>query len=259
MKGERVNSNESDVQTLGVFALLGFAFAVIAFAPATLGAAILKRVSPLASVSGAEGNIWQGRLKGLSYNGVLVGDIDYSLKPLQLILGRVALEARSSNGAILGAAKISISSGALEISDARAEFNLGAIRRYTFFGVPYQGLAMLKAKRLKLTQSGCEVSEASLSTTALEALSRRWSGGPFPMSGPIECSDGVMIVDLGGGGADGAASIEITLRPDFTYSMRVAAEPTEKNVGQALRLFGFEDDGKVLSYEAAGVLKGLSS
>ncbi|MDZ7627772.1 MAG: type II secretion system protein N [Parvularculaceae bacterium] len=259
MTGVEVNSSDGARRTLFALSMLGFAIAIVAFAPASLGAWLLKRALPLTSVAGAEGTIWRGRLTGLAYNSVLLGDVEYKLRSLSLLSGRLELDTISSNGALAGEARLSVSSGAVEIKDAAAEFNLGAIRRYTFFGVPYQGLAMLKAKRLKLTRSGCEAKGASLSTTALEALSRRWSGGPLPMSGPVECRDGSMIVNLGGSGSDGRVSIEMTLRPDLTYAVRVAAEPNETDVGQALRFFGFEDNGKVLSYEAAGVLKGLSS
>jgi hypothetical protein len=236
-----------------------FAAAAASQAPAGVGAWALKRAAPLLSVTGADGTIWRGRLTGVSYNGVFIGDIGYRLSPLALFLGRIGVDAQSAGGALSGRARVTLTPGGADFRDVDAEFNLGAIRQYTFFGARYQGLARLKAGRLKLANGGCKVDAATFSTTAFEAISRRWSDRPFPLDGAIACLDGALVASLEGESADGKAVIGLTIRPDFTYGVRIAAQPRRDDVSKALQLFGFENKDGGLSYEAAGVLKGLNS
>ncbi len=252
-------ASAAEARRFTLIALACFAAAAVAFAPASVGAWMLKRSAPLLSMTGADGTVWRGRLSGVTYNGVLIGDIDYRLFALPLLMGRIALDAHSANGALLGGARVTLGTGGIGFRDLSAEFNLGAIRQYTFFGVRYQGLARLKAHRLRLSEKECVAEAATLSTTAFEALTRQWSDGAFPIAGAIECRDGAIVAALDGESADGKASVGLTIRPDFTYAVRIAAEPRRQDVSRALQLFGFEDKGDGLSYEAAGVLKGLSS
>lgn len=248
----------SGLRSLALVALAGFAAAVIAFAPASLAAFAVTRAAPLTAIAGAEGTLWRGRLNGFAHNGVLIGDIDYRLHALPLFLGRLSLDAKSAKGALDGSARIEISPGAADLKDVAATFNLGAIRNYTFFGVRYQGAATLTANRLRLTRKDCVAEAARVSTSAFDALARRWSGGAFPMAGPVACHDGALVATLKGEGPDGAAELRATLRPDLGYSLTVDARPRRPDVSRALEFFGFQNAGDGLSYEAAGVLKGLS-
>ncbi len=252
-------ASAAEKRRFALIALAGFAAAALALTPADVAAWMLKRASPLTAVTGASGTIWNGRLTGVSHGGVLVGDIGYRLSALSLLLGRVAVEAESAGGALLGRARFTFGVGGPEIRDVSAEFNLGAIRQYTFFGVRYQGVARLKAQRLKLSDKTCVADAATLSTSAFEALADRWSGAPLPLAGAIVCEAGAIVAALDGESADGRASVALTIRPDFTYAVRIGAAPRRQDVSRALEAFGFENKGEGLSYEAAGVLKGLSS
>lgn len=251
--------NAAEKRRFATIALGGFAAAAAMFAPASVAAWALTRSMPLLSIAGAEGTIWRGRLSSVSYSGVLIGDIGYRLSAPPLLLGRIAIDADSANGALLGRARVSIGLDGADLRDVSGEFNLGAIRQYTFFGARYQGVARLKADRLRLTGNGCTADAATLSTSAFEALTQRWSGGAFPLEGAIECRDGALVATLDGKSPDGKATVGLTIRPDFTYVVRIGAELLRPDVSRALQSFGFEAKGEGLSYEAAGVLKGLSS
>lgn len=242
-----------------MLALAGFLPTLFAFVPAELAAYVIKRKAPLASIASAEGTIWRGRLLGVSYNGVALGDIDYRLHALSLVLARASIDLKSAGGALEGNGNLRIEPRAVEFRDFSATFNLGAIRNYTFFGARYQGLAKVTAQRLRLTREGCEAEAAAISTSAFDALSRQLSGGAFPMAGAIDCRDGALTASLKGEGADGAAELNVAIRTDFSYALTVAARPKRPDVSRALEFFGFENGGDSLSYEAAGVLKGLSS
>lgn len=244
---------------LAAFGLAGFVAALIVFAPASLATSAIKRAAPLTSIVAAEGTIWKGRLLGVSYNEVVLGDIEYRLHALPLSVARAVIDLNSAGGALEGRGKLQIRPGAVEFQDLSATFNLGAIRRYTYFGVRYQGAAKVTARRLQITGKGCESEEATVSTSAFDAFSRQLSGGAFPMSGPVDCKDGVMIAVLKGEGPDGSAELIASVRPDLGYTLMVAARPKRPDVSRALEFFGFENGKDGLSYEAAGFLKGLSS
>jgi hypothetical protein len=254
-----LTSSAAEKRRFALIAFAGFIAAALAFAPASVGSWLIKRSSPLTEIAGAEGTLWKGRLTGVTHGGVLIGDVDYRLAALPLLIGKAEIDVTSAGGALLGRGRVSLSPGGADFRDVDAAFNLGAIRQYTFFGVRYQGEARLKADRLKLSRKVCLAEAATVSTSAFEALTQRWSAEPFPLEGAIACEAGAMIATLDGASADGKASIGLTVRPDYTYAVRIAAEPKRQDVSQALQFFGFENKGDRLSYEAAGVLKGLSS
>jgi hypothetical protein len=254
-----LTASAAEKRRFALVALAGFIAAALAFAPASLGAWLIKRSSPLTEIAGTDGTLWKGRLSGVTHGGVLIGDVDYRLSALPLLIGKAELNVTSAGGALLGRGTVTLSRGGADFRDVDAAFNLGAIRQYTFFGVRYQGEARLKADRLKFSRKDCAAEAATLSTSAFEALTQRWSAEPFPLVGALACEAGAMIATLDGASADGKATIGLTVRPDFTYAVRIAAEPRRQDVSQALQFFGFDDEGDRLSYEAAGVLKGLSS
>ena len=249
----------SDLRWHVIPAAVGFFIAIVTWAPAGLAAWAIKRVAPLTSFAGAEGTLWNGRLRGVSYSDVSIGDIDFRLRASGLLLLRATIDMKSANGALEGASRVHFQPGAVEFRELSATFNLGAIRRYSFFGVPYQGAASVTADRIRLTRTGCEAEKAAITTSAFEAFARRWSGDAFPMSGAIDCRGGALLVSLSGAGDDGTAELTVSVRPDFSYALTVAARPRKADVSRALEFFGFENRGDGLSYNAVGVLKGLSS
>lgn len=228
-------------------------------APASLSAAIATANAPLLTIGGAKGTIWRGEWSHVIYNRILIGDIRYSLKPTRLLAGRLVADASSRDGALTAKARISLSPFAVDLKDATAHFNLSAIRQYTFFGARYEGSASFRAKSLTLTRMGCRAEAAQVSTNALDVIAKQWSGGVLPLAGEIECADGKLNLTLAGRNQDGGARMEVSVAPDLAYTMTLTAEPQRAEVGDALRLFGFEGEGARLSYRAVGQLKGLSS
>lgn len=254
--------NESRPESRHCFifaAVAGFALAICAFAPAGIAASALKRAVPMMSIAGAEGTVWKGRLIGVAHGDVFLGDIDFRVLASNLLIARATVDMTSAAGALEGAARVEFTPDAIELERVFVNFNLGAIRQYSFFGAPYQGALKVTAERLRLTGAGCEAENAVISTSAFDALAQRWSGGAFPMDGAIKCVDGALMASLKGEGADGAADLSVTIRSDLTYSLVVAARPRKPDIGRALEFFGFEKRGDDLSYKAVGVLKGLSS
>ncbi len=236
-----------------------FLLAAIAGAPASLAAAMLETNAPLLDIHGAEGTIWRGEFASVSYNSLALGRIGYKLHPAQLLIGRLAVDTTSADGALTGRGRVALTPTGFEATKISAQFNLAAIRNYTFFGVPYQGGATLIAQSLALSKSGCKAVDAKVSTTMLDGVTRSWSGGAFPLNGGVECKDGVLVLALSGKNGDGVLRLEAAVAPDLSYTLNVTADPKRTELGVALRQLGFEGDNTQLSLRAAGRLKGLSS
>ncbi len=256
---KRGETPSSGVRSLWASGAIAFVVAAIAAAPAELAAIVAEDRAPLLEITKAKGSLWRGAFEDVVYGGVLVGDVDYSLDPLGLLIGQVVADVTSKDGALTASGRISASGSRVVLKDLTAVFSLAAIRQYTFYGAPYQGSARLEAKTLSLSRSGCAAEGASVSTSALDGLTRRWSGEAFPLAGDIKCVDGALQFALAGDGTDGSVRMNVAVATDFTYKMTLIAEPRRTEVAQTLRLFGFEGDGDALSYRAVGQLKGFSS
>lgn len=236
-----------------------FLISALANAPASIAASLAVRASPLLEIGGAAGSLWRGELTNVSYDGISLGKIAFRLEPFGLLTGKIVARVASGGGALTARGKVAISPSSIDLRDAAGEFNLSAIRRYTFFGARYSGLARLSAKRLKLSKSDCRAEDASVSTNALEALTSQWRADALPLAGDIQCADGKLKVTLAGENADGLAKLEAVVAPDLSYAMTFTASSRRADIGEALRLFGFEGDSANLSYRAVGRLKGLTS
>lgn len=109
--------------TLG---LLGVAVFVLATLPANLVVGRLARYGIEADAVG--GTIWSGRAQGLAARGTLIGDAQWSLRPLALLRGALAGHALL----VVPDGRIETDfvrswSGRIELSQARADFPLGAL------------------------------------------------------------------------------------------------------------------------------------
>jgi len=240
-------------------ALIIFIVTLVASVPAGVAAWFAQKNSPLLTISNASGTLWNAKFEGVSYNRIALGDVTAKIQPIALVAGRLTADVTSSGGALAANGRIELTSSRLSVRRMKAEFNLGAIRRYTFFGARYQGVARLDAKFLSLSRSGCKSDGAIVTTNALDSLAKKWSGAGFPLKGPVLCENGLMNLRLAGDSREGAATINVSVKPDLSFTMIASAEPKRREVSKTLELFGFRPRAGKLSYEAAGVLKGVGS
>ncbi|MEZ5897482.1 MAG: type II secretion system protein N [Parvularculaceae bacterium] len=241
-----------------IIALAAFVAGVGAFAPAELFAVAAARGSAFDYV-GARGTIWRGAVIGASYDGILLGDIDFTLRPASLLRGRVRISASSSNGAMRGAGDISVGLRRLSISGLNGEFDLGAIRRYSFFGAPYRGRMRIDMTGLRLSRDGCDAGSGTLWTNALTVSAGQWNATGFDLSGPVMCENGELRAKLSGAGVEGRLEISGAVDSGLNFSMQAIAAPRRPEVYNALKLLQFEPKDDVLSYQAVGKLKGFTS
>ncbi len=236
-----------------------FLISAVANAPAEIAANVAVQAAPLLEIGGTSGTLWRGELTNVSYDGIALGRISFRLEPLGLLTGKIAARVTSSGGALAAKGRVAISPSSIDLRDAAGEFNLSAIRRYTFFGASYHGSANLSAGRLQLSKSSCKAEDARISTNALETLTSQWRSDALPLAGDIQCVDGKFKVSLTGENSNGLARLEAFVAPDFSYTLTFTASSRRADINNALRLFGFEGDNANLSYRAAGRLKGLTS
>jgi len=244
---------------LWILGAVAFLAGGVVSAPASWLAAAATANNPLLEIGGAEGTIWRGTFVDASHDGVPLGRIDYRLNPLSFLGGRISADVAASGGALSATGNISAGAHRFDVSGADARFNLAAIRRYTFFGLRYQGIARLKAHRIVLSKKTCEAEGVEISTNALDPLARRWSGAGLPLSGGAKCENGNLVVTLVGENVEGGIVLTATVAPDLIYAITVTATPKRKEVGAALRAAGFEGDNGALAFRAAGRLRGLMS
>jgi len=244
---------------LWVAGAISFAVAAIATAPASLVAGLVEKNAPQADIAAADGTIWRGTLKGVYFNDIPLGEISYRLLPARLFGGEIAADVAAKDGALLGKGRIEIGSSVYTVSGLSAQFNLSSIRRYTFFGIPYSGTAVIRADRIRLSATDCAADGASLSTDMLDSLARKWSGEPLPLTGDVSCAGDRLLINVGGANRDGAIRLTASVGADLAYSLTVVADPKRPELGAVLRGIGCEGANSALSMTAAGQLKGLSS
>ncbi len=246
-------------RTLWIIGAIAFLVGGLAAAPASLLASIAKAGDPSLEIGAAEGTVWRGAFVDAAHDGIYLGRISYRLNPIGLLSGRLLSDAEASGGALSGRGKISIGRNAIELVGVDARFNLAAIRRYTIFGLRYQGAASFRAEKVILSKNKCEVAGVEIATNALDPLARKWSGEGLPLKGGAHCADGALVLTLAGENREGSVTLEATVAPDLNYAMTVKAAPRRKELSAALRAAGFEGDNDALAFRAAGRLKGLTS
>lgn len=261
-RGLPLGPRRSDLRVLALIFGVAALATVIATAPASLVSGLAtSALGGRVSVAGAEGSLWRGRVLAVAVDGVLIGDVAYKLSPLGLFLGGADMEFSVGNGAASGAgrARLSLSGRDIEVHEARIDFNLAAIRKYTLFGAPYSGAVKAEIEHLKLTRLGCAVADARIETTALSRLSQQTIGEVLALAGPASCADRALSLSLAGEASAGRADIGVVISPDLTYELSAAVKPERSELRMALQLIGFEMRGEVMSFDVRGELKGMKS
>jgi general secretion pathway protein N len=103
--------------SLGAAAVLLIALATL---PATLMASQLSRAG--LDAAGLWGSVWNGRAQGLTWKSAPVGDLQWTLSPWQLLLGRAAGEVTLGrpDGSLRAAYRLALD-GTLRLEDVQAD------------------------------------------------------------------------------------------------------------------------------------------
>lgn len=156
-------------KTLLILAGAAFALMLVAHAPAALLYAAFKSKDARSQAYGLQGAWMEGALSGISLNGRLVAqDIRWKLRPLQLLLGRAAVQFAGGGqiATLEGSAAISLLSKRLtNFRFAGGIKNLAMAAGYAY--VPVDGQAGGMLEKLVFTKAGLDTVEGHLSLTGL--------------------------------------------------------------------------------------------
>ncbi|MBB5518751.1 type II secretion system protein N [Amphiplicatus metriothermophilus] len=236
-------------------AAAAFAISVLANLPASLVPVLAGFDRYDVAWRKAEGSLWRGRIEGVVYRGAPLGAVSFRVRPLSLLSGGLAAELDFRGGALEGATRASVGlGGRIAFEGADLVFDLGAARRYLFLGAPLEGSARIALDKLVLTRRGCLAARGDLSTDVLARRARRMGGEGFVLAGTAVCENHELVLDLSGRGAEGAASLVMRVRPDYTYALEAAVEPARADLGLALETFGFAREDGVLTYGSTGAI-----
>ena len=221
----------------------------------------VDQISPNFQYQSIEGNWRNGAFKGVRVGDAYLGEVRYKLSPLSLFTGAVKARINARGGALVGDGDIRI--GMLDrsaaLSNATFDFDLSSIRRYTLYGVPYQGTVRANVRRLAFSEDGCRKADADLWTDAMAGPAKKLSGAPLDLKGDAACRDDKLYVRLDGAAAPGEIVVEALLSPMLNYTMVATIVPRRTELQQALTLLGFERSGQKYVYDTIGEIKGLGS
>jgi hypothetical protein len=247
---------------LAVLTLLGL-LALVVFLLATLPAGVvvgrLERHGITADAAG--GTIWSGRVQGLAARGIHIGDLQWSLHPLDLLRGRLAGHALmvATDGRIeMDFARAW--SGPLELQGARAELSLASLAA---LGVPaarnWRGRIAADLPNLTLERDWPVAAVGTIDVIDLtSAPPRNTSLGDFrltfpesptaseDLTGTVTQTDGPLFLDG-----------ELTLRRDRSFSLQGRLAPRgapSRDLALVLQTLGPPDSSGRRPFGASGTL-----
>ncbi len=241
--------------------IAAFLITAIAIAPASLITPILNANAATIQYQEVRGTVWKGEIRGVSTGDVYLGNITFKVRPLALLTAAAAADIIAQDGAAIGSGRLSVSliTRRLAVADANFAFNLSAVRRYSLFGIPYQGRIEARRASFVWSRSGCQSAAGEIRTDVLDASSRALVGESLLLAGPAACDAGQVLVTLRGGNREGETEIKIAIDPAMTYRVVASVDLGRADLENNLRRLGFEDGDGVLVYDAIGALKGAGS
>ena len=238
-----------------------FLITAVAIAPASLITPVLNASAANIQYQEVKGTVWDGEIRSVSTGDVYLGNITFKLQPFALLTGAASADITAQDGAAIGAGRVGVNliTRRLTVSDANFAFNLSAVRRYSLFGIPYQGRVEARRANLVLSRTGCQSAAGEVWTDVLDASSRSLVGESLLLAGPAACEGGQVILTLRGGNREGETEIKIAIDPAMTYRVMASVDLGRTDLENNLRRLGFEDGDGVLVYDAIGALKGAGS
>lgn len=236
-----------------------FCAILVGRAPATLVTAAAGLDRSAIGYEGVEGTVWKGALRGVSVDGVRLGDVDFRASPLSLLRGVVEFEVASRNGALEGDGVFSVDvGGRLRAHRVSAAISLDAFRSLRALGQPLQGRAHVAIQELSLSRRGCVSASGRVKTDAAVSAAEAFGRKGFDMEGPISCRDGEALLRLEGQGDGLKAMTEIRIQPGFKIATVASLNGADAQMSMALEGLGFRNEGGVWRTETGGLAVGGS-
>lgn len=193
---------------------------------------------------GISGTVWRGSIDALRVDGTALDPVDWQLRPLALLTGRIgaSIEAGLPGGFFAG--DVSLSAGRIRIRDARAALDLAPVTRLSTIG-PSEGSVRLTIREAEIDALWPVRLDGEMVLTGL----RYPPVGPQPLGSyrlefdPALASDPAFPVSASLSTLDGPFAVDgrLLLGENRSYSMRAGVAPkpdTDQQLRNALRILG---------------------
>lgn len=206
--------------------------AFIVLMPLRVGLGLVGAPGEGLSAREVAGPVWYGGLGEAHYGDVAIGDVNASLSPLPLLLGRARIDLwgreKTANEALRGALGFSRSTSGVD--GVTATVPAGD----TFAPLPVTALA-LDNLGVRFRDGICE--RASGRVTATIAGTMPQLNLPPSLSGMAKCEAGALTLPLVS--QAGTESVTLRLRSDGRYTATLTARPSDPSVAPQLVAAGF--------------------
>lgn len=190
----------------------------------------------------AAGSVWSGRLRGASWRGQALGDLQLALQPLPLLGGtralRIADETRSLRllqGRRNGVDRVE---GAFAANGLAGLPGVGVELRFARFALVFAGDRCLRAEGAV---------QASLTWPGHESASAVLAGSP-------QCAERAAVLPLRSGAGSVRIEAELRIEADGRYRMQTVVRDADPVIAQALREGGFQESPGGYSRSVDGTL-----
>ena len=192
------------------------------------------------------GPVWWGTMAEARYGGVPIGDIDVSLSPLQLVLGRARFDVSgrqgSANEGLRGA--LSFTRSTSGIDDVTAIVPAGE----TFAPVPITAIA-LDDVSVRFRDGACERADGKVTATIATTMPQL--NLPPQLSGNVRCDGSALLIPLASQAQ--TESIVVRIEADGRYRAILTARPSDPAAAATLTAAGFRAVGDGYRLTVAGI------
>lgn len=187
------------------------------------------------------GSVWNASLSEAQFGGAALGDVDASLSPLPLLLGRAQVNLSNATG-LNG--RVTIARRSVE-----ADIDQALLEGFPALGAVSIGALRLSGVAVKFVDGQCV--EAGGNVSALVTLP--WAEGAIPpLDARIRCDAGALLLPLASAG--GAERLEIRLHGDRRVQARAVVSRLPAMLVPLLGAAGFRVAGDTLAIEREWVL-----
>lgn len=233
------------MKPFGISALLCVAVLLMVTAWLPMRAALaLIGGGDLFAVRAAEGTIWRGILRDVSFDGVGLGDFSAALHPASLFAGRAAIKLTSETGEPMKATLLA------SLSDYGAsEVTARLVLPGAFDPLPID-MVELRDSSVRFSSDGCVSANGQVRVT----LTGNFAGLPLgqELLGNLRCDGKILSVALIGQSA--MERITLRIAPDGQYSATMAIKASDATMAAQLNAAGLRETAAGHIVELSGRL-----
>ncbi|NNU17103.1 type II secretion system protein GspN [Parvularcula sp. ZS-1/3] len=218
-------------------------------------AMVVDRIEAPVEYQSVGGTLWQGRVTGLKVKDEEVGDAEFGLRFIPLLMGRADAAVSLRGKGINGIGDVSFNGKRLVIEDATGTADLSRFGLIDVFGQSLRGSLDATIDRVALTADGCEAADLEVSTDALNRSLGVYASGGLELTGKGRCDGDVLVIPLEGGNDDLLIEAELRLEPGGRYRSVLSVVPMQPEFGQFLAGVGFRKDGPAYVTERTGTIR----